>query len=48
MIKKAPRERTFYYDPLDPSGFDKVLNPAPVEVGLAYVLELQVEYTLKK
>ncbi len=48
MIKKAPKERTFYYDPPDLSGFDKVLNPVPVEVGLAYVLELQVEYTLKK
>ena len=48
VIKEVPRERTFFYDPLNLSGFDKVLNPAPVEVGLAYVLELQMEYELEK
>ncbi|MCO6489705.1 MAG: SIMPL domain-containing protein [Phaeodactylibacter sp.] len=48
VVKRVPRERTFFYDSFNPSGFDRVLNPPPVEVGLAYVLELQLEYTLNK
>jgi uncharacterized protein YggE len=39
---------TFYYDKLDYSGFDKVINPTVLEPVVEFVLTLQVKYNLKK
>ena len=35
---------TFYYSPLDPSGFDAVINPAGVEPVVQFTLYLKVKY----
>ncbi len=35
---------TFYYSPLDPAGFDAVINPAGVEPVVQFTLYLKVKY----
>ena len=48
-VKKVARKsKTFYYEGLEYSGFDKVINNADPEVGIQYVLSLSVKYNVSK
>lgn len=48
-IKKLERKsKTFYYEGVDYSIFDKVLNQANPEIGIQYILNLIVTYDVKK
>ncbi len=48
-IKKESRKRnTFFYDQLDAKGFDKLINPVNVKVGVQVVFELNIHYKIKK
>ncbi|MBO9693660.1 SIMPL domain-containing protein [Chryseobacterium sp.] len=48
-IKKEERKsKTFYYDGTDYTGFDKVIHNADPEVGIQYIMNLNVKYDLKK
>lgn len=48
-IKKEERKsKTFYYDGIDSTGFDKVINNSDPEVGIQYIMSLSVKYDLKK
>jgi hypothetical protein len=48
-VKKEQRKnRTFYYEGLDTTSFDKVINPDDPEVCLQYVVEVKVVYHIKK
>jgi uncharacterized protein YggE len=48
-VKKEQRKnRTFYYEGLDTTSFDKVINPDDPEVCLQYVVEMKVVYHIKK
>ena len=42
------KEDTYYYEGVDYSGFDKVINPTNPEVGIQYILRLRVKYRIKK
>lgn len=44
--KEARKNKTFYYDALNVSGFDKVINNTMPDVALQYVLELTIVYDL--
>lgn len=44
--KIARKNNTFYYDGISQSGMDKVINPAETEVGIQYVLTLNVSYKI--
>lgn len=47
--RKAMRKfETFYYDKIDYSGFDKIVNATVLEPLVQFVLTLQVKYDLKK
>lgn len=49
LIKKIERKaKTFYYDKIDQAQFDLVVNNASPVVGIQYVLEVQLQYDLKK
>ena len=45
--KEARKHRTFYYEGVSTSGFDKVINPNKPEIGLQYVFMLSVQYELE-
>jgi len=48
-IKKLERKsKTFYYEGVDYSIFDKVLNQENPEIGIQYILNLIVTYDVKK
>lgn len=48
-VKKEERKsKTFYYEGTDYTGFDKVINNADPEVGIQYIMNLNVKYDLKK
>jgi hypothetical protein len=48
-VKKLERKsKTFYYEGVDYSGFDKVINHANPTVGIQYIFNLSVKYKLKK
>ncbi|MEZ4937489.1 MAG: SIMPL domain-containing protein [Crocinitomicaceae bacterium] len=48
-VKKELRKtKTFYYDGTDVSPFDKVLNAADPEVGIQYVLQVEMVYEFKE
>ncbi len=48
-VKKLERKgKTFYYEGLEYSGYDKVINNNDPEIGIQYVLNLSVKYDLKK
>jgi uncharacterized protein YggE len=42
--QSARKSRTFYYNPLDASGFDAVINPVIVEPVVQFTLYLKVKY----
>ena len=47
--KKLERKaKTFYYEGIDYSPFDKVLNQTDPEIGIQYILNLIVTYDVKK
>ena len=46
--KEARKNQTFYYEGVDCSGFDKIINEANPEIGIQYVLSLSVIYDLVK
>jgi len=46
--KDLPRNTTFYYDKLNYSGFDKVINPVVTEPAVEYVMTLQIKYNIDK
>jgi len=46
--KEERKSKTFYYDGTDYTGFDKVINNADPEVGIQYIMNLNVKYDLKK
>lgn len=48
LRKIARKNKTAYYDGLNYSGFDKVINNADPEPCIQYVLMLNVRYTLEK
>ena len=48
-VKKESRKRnTFFYDQLDAKGYDKLINPVNVKVGVQVVFELKIQYKIKK
>jgi len=46
--KDLPRNTTYYYDKLNYSGFDKVINPVVTEPAVEYVMTLQIKYNVDK
>lgn len=42
------KTKTFYYEPLDPSDFDSVINQIGIEPMVQFTLYLKVQYDLKK
>lgn len=42
------KTKTFYYDPLDPSDFDTVINQIGIEPMVQFTLYLRMQYDLKK
>lgn len=46
--KEARKAKTFYYQGIDTSSFDKVINPSDPEVCLQYVVEMDIAYHIKK
>ncbi|MGQ2982336.1 SIMPL domain-containing protein [Flavobacterium sp.] len=46
--KEARKAKTFYYQGVDTSSFDKVINPSDPEVCLQYVVEMKIVYHIKK
>lgn len=48
-IKKEQRKnRTFYYQGVDTTVFDEVINPSDPQVGIQYVFTIKVAYHIKK
>ncbi len=45
-VEPARKTRTFYYNPLDASGFDKVLNPSPVDPEVQFTFYLKLKYDI--
>lgn len=46
--KDLPKNTTYFYDKMDYSGFDKVINPIVTEPAVGFVLTLQIKYDIKK
>lgn len=46
--KEQRKNHTFYYEGMDPSVFDKVINPSTPQVCLQYVIEVKVVYHIKR
>ena len=48
-IKKLERKgKTFYYEGVKYTGYDKVINDGNPEIGIQYILNLSVKYDFKK
>ena len=48
-IKKLERKgKTFYYEGIKYSGYDKVINDESPEIGIQYMINLSVKYDFKK
>lgn len=48
-IKKLERKgKTFYYEGIKYSGYDKVINDENPEIGIQYIVNLSVKYDFKK
>ena len=43
-VEQARRQRTFYFNPLDGNGFDKVINPVILEPVVQFTVYLKVKY----
>ncbi|MCI5055154.1 MAG: hypothetical protein MRY83_03545, partial [Flavobacteriales bacterium] len=46
--KDARKSKTHFYDRMDYSQFDEIMNPADPRVNMEFVLELQFMYYIKK
>lgn len=46
--KEARKNKTFYYQGLDVSDFDKIINPTTPEVGIQYVLNISIIYKINR
>ncbi|MEM9921708.1 MAG: SIMPL domain-containing protein [Bacteroidota bacterium] len=46
--QEARKNKTFYYNGLETSGFDKIINGFDPVVGIQYVLSLQMQYELDR
>lgn len=46
LKKIARKNKTFYYDGISSAGFDKVINPTQMEVGIQYILTLTMSYKI--
>ncbi len=46
--KDLPQNTTFFYDKLNYSGFDKVINPVVTEPAVEYVMFLQIKFEIEK
>ncbi|NDI97607.1 SIMPL domain-containing protein [Flavobacterium sp. LaA7.5] len=46
--KEQRKNRTFYYEGMDASNFDKIINPSTPQVCLQYVIEVKVVYHIKR
>lgn len=42
------KDKTFYYEGANYSGFDKVINSSSPKIGIQYILNLSVTYTIEK
>ncbi|MEI7597453.1 MAG: SIMPL domain-containing protein [Bacteroidota bacterium] len=47
-VKKLSKFKTFYYDKIDYSSFDKIINPANTEPSIEVTLTIQVKYNIIK
>jgi hypothetical protein len=43
-VVRNRKTSTFYYSPLDPAGFDAVINPAGMEPVVQLTLYLKIKY----
>lgn len=49
LVQRMERKnKTFYYDKIDPSRFDLIMNSTSPVVGIQYVLEIMMEFDLTK
>jgi len=48
VIKDLRKSTTFYYDAINYSGFDNVINPAVTEPAVEFALTLQMQYKIAK
>lgn len=46
--KDLPRNTTYFYDKVNYSGFDKVINPVVTEPAVEYVMFLQIKFEIEK
>jgi uncharacterized protein YggE len=46
-IQSARKSRTFFYNGLNADGFDRVVNPMPLEPAVQFTLYLKVKYDLE-
>lgn len=48
-IKKTERKnKTFFYEGLNLSGFDKVINGSQPQIGIQHILKISILYNIKK
>jgi uncharacterized protein YggE len=47
-VKNARKSRTFFFNPLDPDGFDLVVNPVVIEPVVQFTLYLKVKYEVEQ
>jgi uncharacterized protein YggE len=48
-VKEEKRKsNTYYYEGVDTSSFDKVINPSNAEIGIQYVVEMKIVYHIKR
>jgi uncharacterized protein YggE len=49
LVKKMERKnKTFYYDKIDQSNFDLIVNNASPVVGIQYILQIQMQYDIRQ
>jgi uncharacterized protein YggE len=47
MVREMRKTRTFYFEPIDPNGFDEVIDPIILEPVVQFMLTLAVKYELR-
>ena len=48
LVKEMRKGRTFFFEPIDPNGFDEVINPIILEPVVQFTLTLSVKYEMKR
>ena len=46
VIQDLRKNRTFYFNPLSPGGYDRVINPVIVEPVVQFTLYLKLRYDI--